>query len=78
MLPKMITLGDLKNIVVGNLKNVVARNEKMIKLKKKNYPILDFLKVKYHIKKKEKEKEKIKIIHSTVHTLKTNYYLKYL
>ena len=37
-----------------------------------------FLKIKYHIKKKEKEKEKIKIIHSTVHTLKANYYLKYL
>jgi len=49
----------------------------MKKLKKKN-PVLDFLKVKYHIKKKEKEKEKIKIIRSTVHTLKTNYYLKYL
>ena len=76
MLPKMITLGDSKNIVVGNLKNIVARNEKI--QKKKNYPVLDFLKVKYHIKKKEKEKEKIKIIHSTVHTLKTNYYLKYL
>ena len=45
---------------------------------KKNYPVLDFLKVKYHIKKKEKEKEKIKISQSTVHTLKTNYYLKYL
>ena len=26
--------------------------------KKKNYPVLDFLKVKYHIKKKEKEKER--------------------
>ena len=24
---KMITLGDLKNIVVENLKNIVARNE---------------------------------------------------
>ena len=75
MLPKMITLGDLKNMVVGNLKNIVARNEKM---KKKNYLVLDFIKVKYHIKKKENVKEKIKIIHSTVHTLKTNYYLKYL
>ena len=36
--------------------------------KKKTYPILDFLKVKYHTKKKN----------STVHTLNTNYYLKYL
>ena len=35
------------------------------------YPILDFLKVKYH--KKEKEKEKIN--HFTAHTLNTDYYL---
>ena len=50
----------------------------MKKLKKIYYPVLDFLKVKYHIKKKEKEKEKIKIIHFTVYTIKTNYYIKYL
>ena len=36
---------------------------------KTNYPILDFLKVKYHTKRKRKKN------HSTVHTLNTNYYL---
>ena len=40
----------------------------------KIYLILDFLKVKHHTKRK---KENIKINHSTVHTLNTNYYLKY-
>ena len=50
----------------------------MKKLKKK-LSNTRFLKSKVpYKKKKEKEKEKIKIIHSTVHTLKTNYYLKYL
>ena len=42
----------------------------------KNYPVLDFLKVKYHTKKKKKKKDKVN--HSAVHTLNTNYYLKYL
>ena len=77
----MITLGDLKNIVVGNLKNIVARHEKIkkkITKEKKNYSVLDFLKVKYHTKRKNKEKEKIKINHFTVYPLNTNYYLKYL
>ena len=38
--------------------------------------VLDFLKVKYYTKKKDKKM--IKINHSTVHNLNTNYYLKYL
>ena len=42
--------------------------------KKKIYPVLDFLKVKYHTKRKKQKK----INHSTVHTLNTNYYLTYL
>ena len=45
------------------------------KSEKKIYPILYFLKVKYHTKRKKK---KIKINHSPVHNLNTNYYLKYL
>ena len=43
----------------------------------KNYPVIDFLKVKYHTNKKKKKK-KIKVNHSADHTLNTNYYLKYL
>ena len=51
----------------------------MKKNEKKNYRVLDFLKVKYHAKRKRKTKRKyIKINHFTVHTLNTNYYLKYL
>ena len=39
--------------------------------------ILDFFEVKYHTKRKRKRKKK-KINHSTIYTLNTNYYLKYL
>ena len=42
--------------------------------KKKKKLILDFLKVKYHTKRKKKKK----INHSTIYTLNTNNYLKYL
>ena len=45
-------------------------------MEKKKYSVLDFLKVKYHTK--IKLKKKLKKNHSTVHTLNTNYYLKYL
>ena len=53
-------------------------HSRMRSLKKKMYPILYFLKVKYYTKRKKKEKEKEKINHSKVHNLNTNYYLKYL
>ena len=42
------------------------------KSEKKIYLVLDFFKVKYHIKEKEKKKKKKKIIHSPVHNLNTN------
>ena len=51
---------------------------KKIYKRNKNYLVLDFLKVKYHKKINFFLKKKIKINHSIVHTLNTNYYLKYL
>ena len=48
------------------------------KVKKKNYPVHDFVKVKNHTKKKIKKKKKMKINHSTIYNPNTNYYLKYL
>ena len=51
------------------------------KSEKKIYPILDFLKVKYHINRKKEKKRKDKSLHTThytVHTLNINYYFKYL
>ena len=44
-------------------------------VKKKNYPVLDFIESKVPYKKKKKN---VKINHSIVHTLNTNKYLKYL
>ena len=43
--------------------------------KKKIYPILNFLNVKYYTKERQ---QKIKINHSAVDNLNTNYYHKYL
>ena len=51
---------------------------KKIYKRNKNYLVLDFLKVKYHKKINFFFLKKIKINHSIVHTLNTNYYLKYL
>ena len=39
------------------------------KSEKKIYPILDFLKVKYHINRKKKKKRKDKSLHTTQSTL---------
>ena len=55
--------------IYNPLNNIKFTKEK--KMKKKNYQVLDFLKVKYH-------KKNIKINHFTVYTLNTNNYLKYL
>ena len=47
----------------------------MKKSEKKIYPILNFLNVKYYTKERQ---QKIKINHSAVDNLNTNYYLRYL
>ena len=65
MLPKMITLGDLKNIVVGNLKNIVARNEKIKKKKKLSSTWFLKSKVPYKKKGKRKGKDKDNSLHSS-------------
>ena len=59
--------------IYNSFNNIKFKNEK------KNYRVLDFLKVKYHAKRKGKYIYiYIKINHFTIHTLNTNYYLKYL
>ena len=60
---------------IYNPLNNIKFAKKKKKKKKKNL-ILDFLKLKYHTKRKKKKK--IKINQSTIHTLNTSYYLKYL
>ena len=70
----LITISNIYNSH-NNIK--FTKEKKKKRWKKKIYPVLDFLKVKYHTNKKRKEK-KVKINHYTVHTLNTNYYLKYL
>ena len=53
------------------LHNIKFTKEKK-KVEKKNYQGFDFLKLKYHTRKKKK------INHSTIQNIYTNYYLKYL
>ena len=60
----LITILNIYNL----LNNIKFTKEK--KCEKKIYLVLDFLKMKYHTKKKK--------THSLVLTLNTNYYLKYL
>ena len=70
----LITISNIHN----PLNNIKFTKEKRVKKKLPNTWFFES-KVLYKKKKgKEKEKEKMKINHSTVHTLNTNYYLKYL
>ena len=53
--------------IYNPINNIKFTKEK--KSEKKNYPVLDFLKVKYHTKRKKKDK----INHSTVHSSHSKY-----